>query len=454
MLQPIIAHASQALYTFFDAEETNQAALQAGFTQRQSKLDGITFLQTLVLGFLQHPQGSLNQLSQVSRDLGVEISPQGIDERLNQAAIRFLKERLVAALVALRAKHAPLAGVLEGFSEVYFQDSTIQSLSESLQTLFPGSGGDASPAAIKIQLLFAFWSGNIEHLEWEAGRSPDTGYLAHLAHLLPGSLLLQDLGFFNLSLFQAVVDSSAFFLSRWRPDVQVYLADQPEQPVDLQTFLPNQKVPLAAYSVFLGQTAHLACRLVCVRLPPAVAAQRRRRLRVDAIRRGRLISKRRLRLCDWNVFVTNVPEDKLSLQQLLACYSLRWQVELIFKLWKSQAGLKRVAEFRPERALGELYAKLIVIAITHFLIAPLRFLLIEQQVEISPPKAWQILQDRAKDLTRAIGRDLQSTQAELEELIHRILRFARKNKRKKHLSSYNRLRLANELHIFQLYPLA
>lgn len=454
MLQPIIAHASQALHTFFDTQETNQAALQTGFTQRQSKLDGIAFLESMVLGFLQHPQASLNQLSQVSQDLGVEISPQGIDERLNQAAISFLQGRLAAALVTLRAKYAPLKGVLEGFSEVYLQDSTIQSLPASLQALFPGSGGDASPAAIKIQLLFAFWSGRLEHLEWEDGRTPDNRYLAHAPHLLAGSLLIQDLGFFNRSLFQRVEDGSAFFLSRLRHDVLFYLVTQPDQPVNLQTFLPGQKAPWAAYPAFLGPQCRLACRMVCVRLPSAVAAQRRRRLRADAKRRSRQVSQRSLQLSDWNVFVTNMPQDKLSLPQLLACYGLRWQVELIFKMWKSQVGLKRMAGFRPERALGELYAKLIVIVLLHFLMAPLRFLLIDQWVEISLPKAWQILQDRAKDLTRAINTDLQSVQDELEELTHRILRFARKNKRKKHLSSYNRLQFANVLSISQLYPLA
>ncbi len=68
------------------------------FVVRTSKLDGFVFLKALVLGFIQHPQASLCRLSQVCLDMGVSITPQGIDERMNETAIQFLKKRLACAL--------------------------------------------------------------------------------------------------------------------------------------------------------------------------------------------------------------------------------------------------------------------------------------------------------------------------------------------------------------------
>jgi hypothetical protein len=454
MLNPIIAHATQTLHNYFNANEINQVARKAKFVMRRSKLDGFIFLKILVLGFLQYPQASLNQLSQISQDFGVDISPQGIDERLNQAAVTFLRDRLSEALTKFRAKRRTVATALESFAEVYFQDSTIQALPEGLQTLFPGSGGNASPAAVKIQLLFAFLSGNVEYMEFGAGRAPDSSYQAHISHLLPGSLLIQDLGFFNLAVLQTVMDRAAFFLSRWRQDVQVFLSQTPELPLDMLAFLGRQTAEVADYQVNIGLKARLSCRMICVRLPEKVAAQRRRRLKADAKRRGTLLPQRSLALCDWNVFLTNVPENKLSLPQILACYALRWQIELLFKLWKSQAALKHIPALRPERVLCEIYAKMIGLLITHFLTAPLRFLLLQQQIEISPPKARQILQNRTKDLSRVIGWDLHLLQDEIDLLFHRILRFARKNKRKMKPASLERFESAIHLHISQLYPLA
>jgi hypothetical protein len=454
MLASIIAQTSQTLHSYFDPHQTNLAARRAGWVQRRSKLDGFVFLKSWVLGFVQHPQASLNQLSQVCQDLGVSITPQGIDERLTEAAVAFLREQLAQALKRWQARRHGMVSVLESFSEVYFQDSTIQALPAGLHERFAGSGGKASAAAVKIQLLFAFLSGNLVHLELLPGRSPDTQYQAHVLQLEPDSLLIQDLGFFHLGSLQTVVSQRAFFLSRWRADVQVFWTADAPQPLDMLAFLDRQTCEVAAYELYLGQQARLGCRLIAVCLPQAVADQRRRRLRADALRRGTTPSQRSLALCDWNVFLTNLPEERLSLRQLLACYSLRWQIELIFKLWKSQAALKHLAGLRPERVLCELYAKLIGLVLTHFLVAPLRFLRIAQQVEISAPKARQVLQDRAKPLAQLLGLDQPGLAAELTELTQRMLRFARKTKRKKHLSSLDRLSYAHQLSVAQLYPLA
>lgn len=454
MLKPIIGQASQKLHSYFDPEETNRAARQAGLVRRRSKLDGFLFLKSWVLGFLQQEQASLSQLSQVCQDLGLKITPQGMDERLSEGAVDFLRERLGQALQSWQAKRQAVAQVLESFSEVYFQDSTIQALPAGLRGLFAGSGGNASPAAVKIQLLFAYLSGNLIHVELTSGRCPDHTYQAHLPLLLPGSLLIQDLGFFSLRLLRAVAAAQAFFLSRWRADTQVFLTPPAEQPLDMLAFLDRQVEEVADYAVYLGKRQSLACRMVCVSLPAQVAAQRRRRLKADAKRRDRPLTQRSLGLCDWNVFLTNLPAERLSLRQILACYNLRWQIELIFKLWKSQAGLKHLAGLRPERVLCELYAKLIGLVLTHFLVAPLRFLCIAQQVEISAPKARQVLQDRAKALAQPLGLDLPGLEIELTELIQRILCFAQKTKRKKHPGSYDRLIFAHQYSLAQLYPLA
>jgi hypothetical protein len=454
MLEPIIAQASQALHKYFNAEQTNQTARLVNFVIRTSKIDGFVFLKALVLGFLQHPRASLCQLSQVCLDMGVSITPQGIDERLNEAAIQFLKKRLACALAHWQSKQHRIAQVLENFPEVYLLDSTIQSLREGLRDQFPGVGGSASTAAIKIQLLFGFLSGCMIHVEIQNGLTSDKRFQAHIPHLLPGSLLIQDLGFFVMGMLQAVASQGAFFLSRWRSDILVFMTEGAKRPVEIVSFLRRQVPEVAEYEVHLGQRARLACRMISVRLPQRVASQRRRHLKADAKRRCIPYSSRNLALCDWMIFVTNLPEERLSLRQILACYNLRWQVELIFKLWKSQAGLKHLGGLRPERVLCELYAKLIGLVLTHFLIAPLRFFLIEQQIEISSCKAWYVLQDRAKALAQVLGRELCALEAELNQITQRILRFARKNKRKKHLSSFSRLVSAQYLTVEQLYPLA
>lgn len=239
---------------------------------------------------------------------------------------------------------------------------------------------------------------------------------------------------------------------RWRADVTIFLADQLDTSLDMLRFLSAQSQPVGEYTVWVGKTARLACRMLVVHLPHEVADQRKQRLRQDAQRRGITPSERSLALCEWNVFLTNLPAERLSVQQILICYALRWQVELIFKLWKSQAGLRFLPGKRKGRILCEVYAKLIGIALTHFLLAPLHFFLIDQNIEISLPKAHKILQYCARHLFTQIGQDHLALHTQLEDLFLRILRSATKDKRVKNPSTLQRLALANLTNLACLFP--
>ena len=74
----------------------------------------------------------------------------------------------------------------------------------------------------------------------------------------------------------------------------------------------------------------------------------------------------------WSVFVTNIPDTLLSTEQVVLFYRIRWQIELIFKFWKSFCGLESIPALRQERVLTEFYAKLLIALIANYLIAPLR----------------------------------------------------------------------------------
>jgi hypothetical protein len=452
MLKDIITQATACLEDIFNAAEINQAARKAKVVIRTSKMDGISLLRTLTFGFLQNPQASLSQLCQTAQDVGVHISRQGLDERMTEATADFLLPCLAKVLKRLQSRCGLAPEVLKQFPEVYLQDSTVQSLPDSLQELFPGSGGNASPAALKIQVLFGLLSGNLIHVKLQTGRSSDAHFTEHVACLEKGSLLIQDLGFFNLDALQNVQDQQAFYLMRWRPDVTIFLADQPDMSLDMVRFLSAQSHPVSEYTVLVGKTARLACRMLVVHLPQEVADQRRQRLRQDAQRRGITPSKRSLALCEWNVFLTNLPADRLSVRQILVCYALRWQVELIFKLWKSQAGLRFLPGKRKGRVLCEVYAKLIGIALSHFLVAPLHFYLIDQNIEISLPKAHKILQHCSRHLFTKIGHDRLALHQQLDDLFHRILRSATKDKRIKQPSTLQRLAQANLTDLAVLFP--
>ena len=122
----------------FFGSTVNQVARQTKFVRRQSKLDGLNFLQVSVFGFIENPQGSLNHLAQVSLDLGVEITPQGIDERINEHSVAFLKEMFSQAMETFKNDRPLPLEVLQQFRAINILDSSVKALPDNMVEEYPG----------------------------------------------------------------------------------------------------------------------------------------------------------------------------------------------------------------------------------------------------------------------------------------------------------------------------
>jgi hypothetical protein len=455
MLQENVKYSSEIIDAYFNAGDVEFEARTSKFVQRESQkgLTGLLFLQGLVFGFIKNPQASLNQLCQTLFDIGVDITAQGLDQRINPQAVAFLKQQLAQALTVYQGKQREISETLRSFTNVYFLDSTLIPLPDELKDVFPAFNTKGAEAAIKIQLLFNFLTGQVTQLAIVEGKASDNAFQTHLPWLTVGSLLIQDLGYFRLDTLQTIAQQGACFLTRWYMQTAIYQSVTGER-IDLLSFLRQQEESAGEYAIELGVNQRIQCRMVYVKLPQEIVDQRRRKAKDKARKRGATPSKEQIALLAWNIFLTNAPVAMLSLRQILVCYSLRWQIELIFKLWKSGAALKHLSGIRKERILVELYAKMIGIVLFHFLFAPFRFLLHEQGVELSPVKGQQILKDRVKDIHLAMIHSLEHLEREILILSQRILRFAHKTKRKTRLSTYDKLSWTDNLEICELYPLA
>ncbi len=178
MMKLILKQIGNRIQEFF-SEGIEVVARETKFVQRSSKLTGSKFVQALVFTLLEKPEMSLSSLQQSCLDLDVTISEQGIDDRLDDKSVNFVKQ-LFSQAVKRFALAQPLAiPLLEQVKAIYLLDSTQISLPETLATLFPGAGGNASPASLKIQLVFDFLCGQIKQTEFCTGREPDQGYRGH-----------------------------------------------------------------------------------------------------------------------------------------------------------------------------------------------------------------------------------------------------------------------------------
>jgi|HubBroStandDraft_1064217.scaffolds.fasta_scaffold83712_2 hypothetical protein len=340
--------------------EAEQAARDTGCVRRVRKLSGATFVQTLVLGWLHDPHASLDALADFAADLGADLSPQALDQRLTAAATHCLAEVLTAALHRVVAATPAAIPLLDRFQGgVYIFDTTIISLPATLAPLFPGCGGSApgdGAAALKAHAGLELTTGALD-LDFGPGRQPDVSSALARGPLPEGALRLADRGFFDLEVLQDYTEQGVFWITR----VPARLVVQEEQGsvCSLAAFLDGQQGNGIDTWVKVGRDGRLACRLVARRAPAAVAAKRRSQLYKQAKKKGRKVSIAQLTLCEWTVYLTNLRAEQLRWEELWVLARTRWQIELLFKLWKSHGGLEALRGGRAERVLCELYAKLI-----------------------------------------------------------------------------------------------
>lgn len=347
-----LAHTLQTIFT----STAERAARDAQFIKRQRKLTGPAFVQGLVFGWLAHPDATYDQLAQAVARAGSVMSPQALEQRFTEAAVQVLATVLDAASRAVIQADTVGASLLTRFTAVWLLDSSTVRLPDDYAQDWPGSG-EADTAGAKIHVMLDLVGGGLRGPLLEPGRPHDKHSPLQPAAIPAGALRITDLGFYALERLRQIGEAGAYWLCR--AQVQTHLTDTTGRRWTLLAFLRAQRGEVVDVSVLLGATHQLPGRLIAFRLDGQAAARRRRQLRRQAKKKGQTVSADRLALASWDITVTNVPTDLLSAEESRILLRARWQIELLFKRWKSGGKIDASRSQRAERILCELYAKLI-----------------------------------------------------------------------------------------------
>jgi len=375
------------------------------------------FVKVLVLGLLEKGTSTLNELVEVSSELGVDISESGLRQRFNAGGAALLQGLFERGMKAFSAQQGIGSGLLASFKVVNIIDSTQLSLPALLSGLFRGSGGNASSAGAKLQVCYEYQHGTLSTVELGEACVPDQSSSLPQQCAVAGSLTLVDLGYFKQTLLVALSQLHAFFLMRLNCQTNLYWQADDKQPADVLATLQVSDQPCGEIAVYVGAQARVGVRLIYQKLPPEVVAQRRRQAHTNAQKKGQTCSARHLAWLAWTLYITNVPLSVWTPPQAILTYRLRWHIELLFKLWKSHAHLDLVRCHRPESFRCILYARLLGLLIFHWLVAPYRF---SDGAELSLTKAFHAFQhamprwidaiaDGWSDFTRCLARHARTT---------------------------------------------
>jgi hypothetical protein len=359
-----LAHALRTLFT----ETAETLAKDLGVIRRQRIFTGSSLVQTVVFGWLHQPRSTHDQMAQMAARCQAPVTEQALEKRSTPALAQLLRrliERGVALMVTARPRAVPL---LQRFSAVCLQDSTVVSLPDELKPQWPGCGGGPGQtgAAVKVQVQFDLVRGSLPGLQLEPGKQSDQATTLTPETLPGGALHIADLGDFDVARLAAMERRGVYFLSRIQVGTAVF--DAQGQRLDLWKWLDRQEGSVIDLPIQLGAEQRLGCRLLASRCPPEVVRRRRDRLRAAAKRQGRAVSAAQWAACSWTVLVTNVPVALLTAEEGLIMYGARWQIELLFKAWKGGNGLGALQSAKPTKRLCELYAKLLGILVQQWVL--------------------------------------------------------------------------------------
>jgi len=394
-----VAYVEQQLHHILE-ERATVLARELGCIVRRRKFSGADLVQTVVFGFGQQPHASLEQLASTAAVRAVSVSDTAIHDRFTEQTAQLLRRVLeeLSEVVVQAAQPVPLA-LLRRFAAVLYEDSTTIALPDELATQWPGCAGPQTPAqaALKAHTRLDLKSGRLWGPRLTPGRLADRQSPLHAEPTVAQSLFIADLGYFSVPRMMQRRAAGGYTLTRLLTSTALFTPQ--EEALVLALILPRQVGQLTELEVLVGSRRRHAMRLVLLRVPAEVGEKRRQRLREEARRRQQPVSEQALWLADWTILLTDAPATVLRAAEALVLLRERWQLELLYKLWKQQAQVEEWHTANPWRVLCELYAKLIGVLLQHWLIV----LFAWQDPQRSLVKLAQVCRDVGCTIMEALG---------------------------------------------------
>jgi hypothetical protein len=389
---------AKVLRKYMTPSALEKLARETKFMQRKSKY-GAQELVALCVWLSQNVAStSLVKLcSYLEAHIGVSISPEGLNQRFNEKAVNFLRNLF---LDLMKMEVFPLNTIpseyLNYFQRIRVTDSTGFQIPDSLAHHYPGAGGSGSQAGVKIQLEYDLHSGQFLHVHLGAGRESDqTSGHRFLESVQAGDCCIRDLGYFSSEDLYEIDQQGAFYVSRLKRNSRIYTKNpEPEfhadgrikkaseyLPVDVEKIMdqmkPGDTIEIA--NIYIGKGQKLPSRVVLYRLTEPQVKQRQEKEAAKEKSKGKAHSPQGERLVEVNMYTTNIPSDFVPTEKIHDLYSLRWQIEIVFKIWKSIFQIDHCKEIKLERLQCHFYGQLISILLCSSTMFRMRELLLSKK---------------------------------------------------------------------------
>lgn len=416
MARPQRIDIPQTLATLFPAKLLSQLAKQAGVIMRARKVRVQALFWTLVLGFGLGPQRTVAGLRRAyEMATGVVLAASSFYDRFTPALVRFIKKATAHALQHLVAQQRSLQGVLSSFADLVITDSTVIRLHDLLQRAFPACRTNHTLAALKLHAVLNVTGAGMQSIKLTAERAHD-GPVFRVGRWVKDRLLLFDLGYFRYQLFSCIDRNGGFFIARLKKNADPLI-------VETNRRWRGKSVPLVGHHV-----KEVVARLKRQCLDVMVTVRFKRRtyggVRHQGTARFRLVGVRDARSGDYHLYLTNIPPERLSPEEIAQSYSARWLVELFFRQWKQHYRADQMPSGKREVVETLLYAALLTWLVSRALLCALRRGMGARGQRV-PEERWAaLLGSVAQELLRLVLHPTEATSRRTGDLLRMLLHEA------------------------------
>jgi putative transposase len=331
-----------AFVSLFPPRVIQRIARESGFVRRYRKLDPVAFLYTLAFETGPQLQRTVEALRHAYNRRAPDpiLSMGGFHDRFTPELVEFLRQCVAYGLAQLRTSPGNrLTPKLARFTDLLIQDSTLIRLFAALAKFYPPARLSKNTkskrtAGVKIATLFSARANGPTRLELTGERTPEVDTLK-IGPWVKDAVLLADLGFYQHRGFARIEENGGFFLSRVKKNANPLLVGSHlvhrGRAIDLEGKRWSEVAPRLHREVLDAEVE--------------LSFQRRayRGTRRGDTLRARLVAVWDEESREYHAYVTNLPVEVLSAEEVAELYRVRWSVELLFKEAKGSFHLDRVA---------------------------------------------------------------------------------------------------------------
>lgn len=335
-----ISHAIEKL-------ELEQRAWECGYYKRSPQKLTIS---SIVEGFWMMQKNGVNTLRNWAVFSGVQLSStvtkQAIDNRLNESLLKVLEQTLLHSLNLkldakwLSQKKQTLNELVGYFNRIILHDSTVQQVPTQLYEMVSGNKtSSGNRALMRIQSVFNFTDERWEDFSIDTYSHNDKSQSTFgLNHFQKRDLILRDLGYFVIDTIAQITEQQ-YIISPFNPGVLLY--DLQQNQIDLLALLRKNRT--LDIEVLVTRKSQLPMRLVARKLSKQQKQKKIKSAKKQAHAKCNY-TKEYYELLGYEIYLTNIPVEILTIKDIAKMYGLRWYIEILFKSWKSYFNFRAMFE--------------------------------------------------------------------------------------------------------------